>query len=62
MLEEKIIEKRRELNESIEKQQNYDKTYKLSIELDDLISQFYEMTKEKNDERTIEKRKLLYLV
>lgn len=62
MLEEKIIEKRRELNESIEKQQNYDKTYKLSIELDDLISQFYEMTKEKNKERTIEKRKLLYLV
>lgn len=62
MLEEKIIEKRRELNESIEKQQNYDKTYKLSIELDDLISQFYEKTKEKSEERTIEKRKLLYLV
>ena len=31
MLEEKISEKREELNKSIEKNKNYDKTYKLSV-------------------------------
>ena len=50
MLEEKIIKKRKELNESIEKEKDYDITYKLSIELDDLISQFYEETKERKKE------------
>lgn len=62
MLEDKIIKKRKELNESIEKNKNYETTYKLSIELDDLISQFYEKTKEKNKTRTREKRKMLYIV
>ena len=62
MLEEKISKKRKELNESIEKNKNYDTTYKLSIELDDLISQFYEETKEKKKIETREKRKVLYMV
>ncbi len=62
MLEEKIIKKRKELNESIEKNKDYDTTYKLSIELDDLISQFYEETKEDKTLRTNEKIKVLYMV
>lgn len=61
MLEEKIIKKRKELNESIEKEKDYDITYKLSIELDDLISQFYEETKERK-KATKEKIKVLYMV
>lgn len=62
MLEEEISKKRKELNESIEKNKNYDMTYKLSIELDELISQFYEETKEKDKQKTSERRKLLYMV
>lgn len=62
MLEEKIIKKRKELNESIEKEKDYDITYKLSIELDDLISQFYEETKENKSIKTKEKIKVLYMV
>lgn len=58
MLEDKINKKREELNESLEKNKNYDTTYKLSVELDELISQFYGMTKEKNKkQRTIRKKK-----
>ena len=62
MLEEKIIKKRKELNESIEKEKDYDITYKLSIELDDLISQFYDETKENKSIKTKEKIKVLYMV
>lgn len=62
MLEEKIIKKRKELNESIEKEKDYDITYKLSIELDELISQFYEETKENKPIKTKEKIKVLYMV
>ena len=62
MLEEKIIKKRKELNESIEKEKDYDITYKLSIELDDLISQFYEETKENKSIKTKEKIKVVYMV
>lgn len=62
MLEEKILEKRKELNESIEKNKNYEKTYKLSVELDELIAQFYGETKESELKRTKDKRKVLYIV
>ena len=41
MLDEEILELRRKLNESITKENNYDKTYRLSIELDELITQYY---------------------
>ena len=41
MLDEEILELRRKLNESIIKENNYDKTYRLSIELDELITQYY---------------------
>ena len=56
MLEEEIIKKRKELDESIEQRKNYDITYKLSVELDDLIAQFYD--KSKDDK----KQKILYMV
>ena len=58
MLEEEISKKRKELNESIEKNRNYDITYKLSIELDNLIAEFYKKTKNKKKE----KQKILYMV
>ena len=48
MLEEKINKKREELNESIEKNDRYEDVYRLSIELDDLITEFYKKSKEKN--------------
>ena len=56
MLEEENSKKRKELNESIEKNRNYDITYKLSIELDELIAQFYDKSK------TEKKQKVLYMV
>ena len=41
MLDEEILELRRKLDESIIKEKDYDKTYQLSIELDDLITKYY---------------------
>lgn len=41
MIDEEILELRRKLDESITKEKNYDKTYRLSIELDELITKYY---------------------
>lgn len=41
MLDEKICKLRQKLNESIMKGQDYNVTYKLSVELDKLIAQYY---------------------
>lgn len=41
MLDEEILELRRKLEESITKEKDYNKTYRLSIELDDLITKYY---------------------
>ena len=41
MLDEEILELRRKLDESIVKEKDYNKTYKLSVELDELISKYY---------------------
>lgn len=41
MIDEEILELRRKLDESITKEKNYDKTYRLSVELDDLITKYY---------------------
>ena len=41
MLNEKILELRRKLNESVITKKNYKETYKLSIELDELIAKYY---------------------
>ena len=41
MLNEDILELRRKLNESVTNEKDYKKTYKLSIELDELIAKYY---------------------
>lgn len=41
MIDEEILELRRKLDESITKEKDYDKTYKLSVELDELITKYY---------------------
>ena len=41
MLDEEILELRRKLDESIIKEKNYKKTYRLSIKLDELITEYY---------------------
>lgn len=51
MLEEEIKRKREELNESIEKQDKYENVYKLSVELDDLITEFYKESEQKRSEK-----------
>lgn len=40
-MNEEICKLREELNESIIKNKNYNITYKLSVELDDLIAKYY---------------------
>ena len=66
MLEEKIQRKREELNESIENKKKYEDVYKLSVELDDLISEFYREAEEKQKKKTFfgrkNNRKILYIV
>lgn len=64
MLEDKINKKREELNESIEKNDKYEDVYRLSIELDDLITEFYKKSKEKNKHIIKNKKslnKILYI-
>lgn len=46
MLDEEICKLRKQLNESIIKGEDYSITYKLSVELDELIAKYYE---EKNE-------------
>lgn len=47
MLEQEIERKRKELDESIESHKKYDEVYKLSVELDNLITEFYKEAKDK---------------
>ena len=49
MLEDEIQRKRKELNESIENKQEYEDVYRLSVELDELITEFYRKSKEKEE-------------
>lgn len=67
MLEDKIQKKREELNESIENQKNYEDVYKLSVELDDLITEFYKESEQKKTKKIFLEngkkfRKILYFV
>lgn len=55
MLNDKICKKREELNKSIADNKDYSIIYKLSVELDELIAEFY-----KKDNKNRKKR--LYLV
>lgn len=57
MLEEEIKRKRKQLNESIENNKKYEDVYKLSVELDDLITEFYKDSKKKKKTKRILKRK-----
>lgn len=57
MLEEEIKIKRKQLDESIEKNGKYEDVYKLSVELDELITEFYKKSKEKEKAKRILKRK-----
>ena len=41
MLNDEICKKRDELNKSIEQNDEYSKIYKLSVELDELIADYY---------------------
>lgn len=50
MLNDEICKKRDELNESIAKNEDYSKIYKISVELDELISQYYEEEQKKTKE------------
>ena len=52
MIDEKILELRRKLDESITEEKNYDVIYKISVELDELITDYYskELKKEKQKE------------
>lgn len=51
MIDKEILELRRKLDESITKDKKYETTYELSIELDDLIAEYYKK-KLKNHRRT----------
>ena len=55
MLNDKICKKREELNQSIADNKDYTVIYKLSVELDELIAEFY-----KKDNKN--RRKRIYLV
>ena len=68
MLEEEIKRKRKQLNESLENNTKYEDVYKLSVELDDLITEFYKESKEKRKQKTrrilkrqIDINKILYI-
>jgi hypothetical protein len=41
MLNDEICKKRDELNKSISDNEDYEKIYKISVELDDLIAKYY---------------------
>ena len=45
MLNEEICKLRDKLNKSIEKHEDYSVTYQLSVELDELIAQYYKEIK-----------------
>lgn len=66
MLEQEIQRKREELNESIENHKEYEDVYRLSVELDDLIDEFYKKSQEKEKTKNILKsrkglKKILYI-
>lgn len=49
MLNDQICKLRDKLNKSIEQGESYDITYKLSVELDMLISKYYKNKKKEKD-------------
>jgi len=51
MIEDKIQRKRKQLDESIEKNKKYEDVYKLSVELDELIAEFYKDSQNRKKEK-----------
>ena len=51
MLDDEICEKRNQLNKSILEGQEYEITYKVSLELDELIAKYYRNTNENSQKR-----------
>jgi len=49
MINEEIRKKREELNRSIEENKSYDEIYKISVELDELISEYYKINETKEE-------------
>ena len=47
MLNDEIRKKREELNKSIEENKSYDYIYRISVELDELIAEYYREEKRK---------------
>lgn len=45
MLNDKICKKREELNKSIEEKKDYKEIYRISVELDELIAEYYRTNK-----------------
>lgn len=58
MLNDEICKKRDELNKSIENNDDYDKIYKISVKLDELIAKYYmtEDSKDKDLENKVNKK------
>ncbi len=52
MLNYEISKKREELNKSIEQGQDYSITYKISVELDELIAKYYKQVNEEENKGT----------
>ena len=63
MLNDEICKLREELNNSIINGQDYEITYKLSVELDELIAEYYrtelDLTKDRKLKDKIRKRKII---
>lgn len=60
MLNDEICKLRDKLNRSIEKGDDYSITYKISVELDELIAQYYKTRKNKLAEIEKSKDKIKY--
>lgn len=49
MLNDEIRKKREQLNKSIEEKKSYDYIYKISVELDELIAEYYRVNEKKQE-------------
>lgn len=60
MLEEEICNLRNKLNKSVVSGEDYSITYKLSIELDELIAEYYKREKMKKTKEKATKKVIAY--
>ena len=56
MLNDEIRKKREELNKSIEENRDYDYIYKISVELDELIAQYYRENETEEYKKALNKK------